>query len=412
MSSNISADTDIIFQEYPTVLNKKIMEQFADAVNPPPDNPPAANTPAANLPTAITPAGPFNKIGNGININTASIVMAILVPLTFLGLVIARKSVNIEFFHINISAIILFIFNLIIFIITMKTINKIKNGYNCTYMTNVDKTRIPTIKINDLGLTDNIMKTLLLNKDSAVCSDTLNYNNFNNLSTSFSYYGFFIFSIILQIIQLIFLSYFSINPDNKIDNSFYTITFYILLCFNVSALFISLIVNMIANKVKFISDIEIKTFKTILDKNSKLEIPELTSIDINLINKALSDKKINENYLICNSNPILNEFTYKDLNNSFSGFLIVTLLIVVIMFFFLTIQIFNINNGGNSFINYFKFFILSLSIGLVAGFIALVSSLDSEFKRAEMIALITGFGSGALPLIIMIILAIVNKISH
>ena len=423
MSSNISADKDIIFQEYPSVLNKKIMEQFAEAVPPaadppvvnqppvnqPPVNQPPVNSPVVNSPVVNSQAGPFDKIGNGININTASIIMAVLVPLAFLGLVIARKSVTIEFFHINISGIILFIFNLIIFIITIKTINKIKKGFNCSYMTNADKTRTSTIKISDLGLTDNIINTLLLNKDSAICSDTLNYNNFNNLSTSKGYYGFFIFSIISQVIQLIFLSYFSINSENKVDNKFYIITFYILLCFNIAALFMALNVNMIANKIKFISNTEIKTFKTILDENLQNEYSILTQEEIALVKTSIANKKINEDYLVCNSTSILNEFKYKDLNNSFSGFLIVTLLIILIMFFFVTMQIFITNNTEDSFMNYFKFFVLSLSIGIVSGFVALISSLDNEFKNAEMIALITGFSSSAIPIIIMIILAIVNR---
>lgn len=408
MSSNISADTDIVFQEYPTVLNKKIIESFLknEVIKQPLQYLPLQNKQEKFVNST------FNKSGLGININTASIIMAVLIPLLYLILVIYKKSITLQFFNINISAIVFFIFNLIIFIISLKTINKIKNGYNCQVNDN-QKLIEPALKISDLGLTDpDIITKLNLNNNSMICANTLNYDNFNNIKSASGYYGFLIFTIILQILQLIFLIYYGFNSKKLKDDKKYFIIFYMFLSFNVCAMFISLAVNMIGNKVAFISDIPIKSFKTLIDENSQLlPTQKLTEEQLKQLKTLLDAKGVNENYLICNSTSTLTDFKYKDLNNSFSGFLLVVLIITLIMFFFLTTIIFGLDLSLSKGGRIMQWLILSFTVGLVSGFTSFISALETQEKNAEIIGISVGFVSAGLPILIKIILSIINKSS-
>ena len=409
MSSNISANDDIIFQEYPTVLNKNIIEKIVlNTMKTKQLQQPQKEKFATDL--------SFNKTGYGININTASIVMAVLIPLFYLILIIYKKTITIQFYNINISGIFFFIFNLIIFIITLKTINKIKNGYNCKVNEDLqNKIIIPTLQISALQslLTDKtIINILGLNfkTSSIICSNNLNNDNINNIKSASFYYGFMIFAIILQIVQIIFLSYYSLHSAElkEKNNKMFFLAFYVLLSINLCAIFICLIVNIIANKIAYISDVPIISFKQLLNENSKL-LPsqKLTPDQINELQGALKNIGVNDNYLICNSNGILNEFKYKDLNNSFSGFLLVVLIITLIMFFFLTNTLFNFKSDG--FEKMIQWIILSFSIGLVAGFISFISALDMQNKNSEIIGVCVGFASAGIPILLKIILSIINK---
>ena len=81
MISNISADVDIVFQEYPTVLTKQIIEQFTITPTP-------FNTDTDIAEPTVKPIQEYNKKGLGLNINIASILMIILIPLLFLTFII------------------------------------------------------------------------------------------------------------------------------------------------------------------------------------------------------------------------------------------------------------------------------------------------------------------------------------
>ena len=378
---------------------------------------PIPDTSTVSNPTPDTTSNPtpdinysFDKSGLGLNLNSVSIVMAVLVPLLYLSLVIYKKSITLQFFRLNITAIIFFIFNLIIFIISLKTISKIKNGYNCKINQNQTTLIIePNLKISDLGLTDpTIISNLDLNNESIICSNTLNYDNFNNIKSTGGYHEFLIFTIILQVIQVIFLLYYGFNSESLKDNIKYYIIFYILLTFNVCALFISLVTNMIGNKVAFVSDIPITSFKTAISKNSKLmPIKQLTPSQNTELQTSLNNKGVNDNYLICNSNGILNQFKYKDLNNSFTGFLLVVLITTLIMFFFLTTIIFgfNLSKGGRI----IQWLVLSFTVGLVSGFTSFIITLDMKYPYSEIVSVAVGFASAGLPILTKIFLSIVNK---
>lgn len=375
----------------------------------------STNTATDSNPTPDTVSSPtpnsndnysFNKSGLGININTASIVMAVLLPLLYLSLVIYKKSITLQFFNLNISSIIFFIFNLIIFIISLKTISKINNGYNCKVKINQNNLE-PYLKISDLGLDTEIITKLNLKNQSIICSDSLNYNNFNNIKSTAGYYGFLICAIILQLIQLIFLIYYGFNSEQLKNDKKYFLIFYILLIFNVCALFISLIVNMMGNKIAFISDIPIMPLKTVINENSKLyNTNKLNATQLESLQTKLRYNNINDNYLICNSNETLNQFKYKDLNNSFTGFLLVVLIITLIMFFFLTMIIFSLNLDKKGTI--MQWIILSFTVGLVSGFTSFITALEMKQSYSEIIGVSVGFASAGLPILAKVILSIVN----
>ena len=413
MSSNISSDIDIVFQEYPTVLNKKIIEQFfLNNMKTKQEN---HQQQKENFFVNNNPS--FNKTGLGININITSIIMAILLPLLYLILIIYKKTITLQFFNINISAIIFFIFNLIIFIISLKTINKINNGYNCKINENLlnNNGMEPSLKISNLELTSTadkeIINKLNLNTESIICSNTLNYDNFNNIKSTSGYYGFLVLTIILQIVQLIFLLYYSFYSDQSKDNKKYFMIFYMLLSLNVCALFICLVINIIGNKIAFVSDVPITSFKTLIDKNSKLHNNnKLIPSELASLYEKLDNNSINYNYLICNSNSTLTEFKYKDLNNSFSGFLLVVLIITLIMFFFLTMVIFSLDLSNS--LRILQWFILSFSVGLVSGFTSFITALDMQQKYAEIIGVCIGFAVAAIPILLKIILSIINKVAN
>jgi hypothetical protein len=200
MTSNISADVNIVFQEYPTVLKNQIIKEFT--INPIP-----FNTIKPTQEPTQEPVREYNKKGLGLNINIASILMILLVSLLFLTFIILKRDIIFEYKGINISAIILFIFNITIFIITLLSINKINNGYNCRVNgDNKDKEIKASLTVNNLKLDENILKKLNLNSSSIICSNNINNDNIKIAS---SYHGFIVISIILQIAQLAFLSYFS-----------------------------------------------------------------------------------------------------------------------------------------------------------------------------------------------------------
>ena len=177
------------------------------------------------------------------------------------------------------------------------------------------------------------------------------------------------------------------------------------------ALFISLVTNMIGNKVAFVSDIPITSFKTAISKNSKLmPIKQLTPSQNTELQTSLNNKGVNDNYLICNSNGILNQFKYKDLNNSFTGFLLVVLITTLIMFFFLTMIIFSLNLNTNSG-TIMQWLILSFTVGLVSGFTSFITALEMKQSYSEIIGVSVGFASAGLPILTKVILSIINKIS-
>ena len=355
MTSNISADRDIVFQEYPIVLTKQISEKFTITNQPVPTIKPIPE------PT-FNPIKEYNKIGLGLNINIASIMMIILIPLLFLIFIILKRDIILEYKNINISGIILFILNITIFIITLLSINKINNGYNCR-VNEENKEIKPTLIVDNLKLNENILKKLNLNPHSIICSNDINNDNFNNIQSANSYYGFIVFSIIIQICQLIFVSYFSYNQKLKKEKlTIYLGVFYVFLFLNVIALFISLIVNIIGNKIAFTCDTSLTTFNNLINNNLQLtdgDTNKLTKEELDKLNKSIKNLNINNlnNFLICNTDKKIKLFSYNNLTKSFSGFLLVVLTIILLMFFFITIFLFALNFKSTKGI-VFQYFIL------------------------------------------------------
>jgi hypothetical protein len=408
MISNISADVDIVFQEYPTVLTKQIIEQFT--ITPTPFNTDTAK------PT-VEPIQEYNKKGFGLNINIESVLMLIIVPLLFLTFIILKRDIIFEYKKVNISGIILFIFNITIFIITLLSINKINNGYNCRVNEeNKDKEIKATLTVDNLKLDENILKKLNLNPQSIICSNNINNNNFNNIESANSYYGFIVFSIILQIVQLLFLSYFSYNQKLKETKlTIYLGVFYVFLFFNVIALFISLIVNMIGNKIAFTCDTALTTFNNLIYNNSTLsniDNNKLTKEELNKLNISIKNLKISNiyNFLICNSNEKIKPFSYKNLTKSFSGFLLVVLTITLLMFLFITIFLFALNLKTTLGM-IFQYFILCLSIALISGMTTFILAIDMKYIKSTILSVFVALLLSLVPILIKIFLYIRDLVS-
>ena len=409
MTSNISADADIIFQEYPTVLTKQIIEQFTITGNP---NNTIEPTSEPTIEPTKTPFQEYNKTGLGLNVNTASILMIILIPLLSLTFIILKRDIIFEYKSVNISGIILFIFNITIFIITLLSINKINNGYNCR-VNEENKEINPTLIVNDLKLDENILKKLNLNPQGIICSNNINNDNFNNIQSSNSYYGFMVISIIIQIAELMFLSYFSYNQTLKKEKlTIYLGVFYIFLFFNVISLFISLIVNIIGNKIAFTCDTALTTFNNLIYNNSKLsdtDTNKLTKEQLDDLNTSIKNLNIN-NFLICNSNEKIKPFSYKNLTKSFSGFLLVILTITLLMFFFITIFLFALNLESTLGM-VFQYFILCLSIALISGMTTFILAIDMKYVKATVLSVFVGLITTLIPILIKIFLYIRNLVS-
>ena len=387
MTSNISADRDIVFQEYPIVLTKQISEKFTITNQPVPTIKPIPE------PT-FNPIKEYNKIGLGLNINIASIMMIILIPLLFLIFIILKRDIILEYKNINISGIILFILNITIFIITLLSINKINNGYNCR-VNEENKEIKPTLIVDNLKLNENILKKLNLNPHSIICSNDINNDNFNNIQSANSYYGFIVFSIIIQICQLIFVSYFSYNQKLKKEKlTIYLGVFYVFLFLNVIALFISLIVNIIGNKIAFTCDTSLTTFNNLINNNLQLtdgDTNKLTKEELDKLNKSIKNLNINNlnNFLICNTDKKIKLFSYNNLTKSFSGFLLVVLIIILLMFFFITIFLFALNFKSTKGI-VFQYFILCSSIALISSMTTFILTIDMEYFKSTFISIFVG----------------------
>ena len=410
MTSNISADAEIIFQEYPTVLTKQIIEQFT--ITPIPFN---TDTPRNTTESTTEPIQEYNKKGLGLLIDIPSILMIILIPLLILIFIILKRDIIFEYKSINISGIILFIFNITIFIITLLSINKINNGYNCR-VNEENKEINPTLIVDNLKLDENILKKLNLNPQSIICSNNINNDNFNNIESANSYYGFIVLSIIIQIAQLIFLSYFSYNQKLKEKKlTMYLGVFYVFLFFNVIALFISLIVNMIGNKIAFTCDTTLTTFNNLIYNNSILtdtDNNKLTKEQLDILNKSIKNLNTgnSNNFLICNTNEKIKPFSYKNLTKTFSGFLLVILTITLLMFLFITIFLFALNLKS-TIAMIFQYFILCLSIAVISGMITFILAINMKYVKSTILSIFVGLSLTLIPILIKIFLYIHDLVS-
>ena len=154
---------------------------------------------------------------------------------------------------------------MVVFIITLQNIDIMKNTYNCT-INNVitpaptQSVDISSLTLNDLNLGETIETKLNLHPTATICSSSLNNNTYKNLSASGGYYGYLAFAIALQIIQIVLIGYTGLGLP---------IVYYVFLVFNLVGLFLSLAVDIIANRMAYKCPDNIKT-KIIKDEKKWL----------------------------------------------------------------------------------------------------------------------------------------------
>jgi hypothetical protein len=212
----------------------------------------------------------------------------------------------------------------------------------------------------------------------------------------------------MQFVQLAFLSYFSYNSKLREKKlKIYLIVFYIFLFFNVIALFISLIVNIIGNKIAFTCDTTLTTFNNLIKNNSKLtdtDINKLTKEELDQLNKSIKNLNIS-NFLICNTNEKIKPFSYKNLTKSFSGFLLVVLTITLFMFLFITIFLFALDLKTTMEM-IFQYFILCLSIAVISGMTIFILAIDMKYIKSTILSVFIALLSSLIPILIKIFLYI------
>jgi hypothetical protein len=416
--NTISGEPASEYKDYPGVLNYKLSNEFfVDA---------AANTTAttaattsATTSTTETTETPIpstiDKKGSGFFMNSVSIAMAFIIPLLFvIGLLVFKIDMFV-FGGYNIVAVILGIFNLSIFIIALMNIDAMKNTYNCNIInpsitstpsatpSTTLSTDIPSLTLSELNLGTEIETKLNLHPSATLCSSSLNNNTYNNLSGSGGYYGYIAFGIALQILQIILIGYTGMGLP---------IIYYIFIAFTLVGLFLALAVDIIANRMAYKCPDNVKTISQVITENKKNTAENVLTVDeTKTITDNLAAAHIDDTYLICNSRTEGNiNFSGKNINPTYSGFLIVTIMLTLFTFIFMTIFVFLVDNiDGSKLITLLQWGCMSITAGIIIGMLSFISALDQSYKYPERVALGTGIGSAVIPVIVKIVLAIISR---
>ncbi len=434
--NTISGEPASEYKDYPDVLNYKLSNEFfVDTAATTTTAPTTASTTAPTSTTSTTSTtsptstattstmtttetpipATIDKKGSGFFMNTVSIVMAFVIPLLFVIGLLVFKTDMFVFGGYNIVAVILAIFNMTIFIIALMNIDAMKNTYNCNIInpsitsspsstpSSTPSTDIPSLTLSELNLGTTIETKLNLHPSATLCSSSLNNNTYNNLSGSGGYYGYIAFGIALQILQIILIGYTGMGLP---------IIYYIFIAFTLVGLFLALAVDIIANRMAYKCPDNVKTISQVITEN-KTNTAEnvLTKDETKTVMDNLVAAHIDDTYLICNSRTEGNiNFSGKNINPTYSGFLIVTIMLTLFTFIFMTIFVFLVDNiDGSKLITLLQWGCMSITTGIIIGMLSFISALDQSYKYPERVALGTGIGSAFIPVIVKIILAIVSR---
>ena len=296
--NTISAEPTSEFKNYPEVLDYKLSNEFFIDATPSPTT--IINTtitiptiPSSLITSPTIDSTTIDKSGSGFFLNNASIAMAFIVPLIFVICLLIFKDKLFVFKGFNPLAVILGIFNMVVFILTLQHIDSMKNTYNCnvynTFNTSnftippgitippeiptpsssalplptkpsgdVSQLNISSLTLSQLNIGSTIESKLNLHPAATICSSSLNNNTYKNLSGSNGYYGYLAFTIALQIIQIVVIGYTGLGLP---------IVYYIFLVFNLVGLFLSLAVDIVANRMAYKCPDDVKTINQLLSEN-------------------------------------------------------------------------------------------------------------------------------------------------